>query len=148
MPLGEIFQDGWTIIADCRQLKSLRLKPLLCRLQLHELRFAERSPIGGAEEQYDGTLRPLQRLVGVFMAELIRQRKRRRLLTDLHANGRSRAAIRGRLFLTTRKRRRYQDKKDSNRNLHPCSGIQSRFFTVMNEIELTGELTAYAFTFW
>src|SRR5579859_736561 len=50
MPLGEIFQDSWTIITDCRQLKSLRLKSLFCRLQLHELRLAEGSPVGGAEK--------------------------------------------------------------------------------------------------
>jgi len=50
VPLGEIFQDSWTVITNCSQLKSLRLKSLLCRLQLHELRLAEGSPVGGAEE--------------------------------------------------------------------------------------------------
>jgi len=59
MPLGEIIQNSRTIIADCRQLKSLRLKSLLSRLQLHELRLAEGSPVGGAEEQDDGAFGPL-----------------------------------------------------------------------------------------
>src|SRR5260221_2918228 len=72
MPLGEIFQDGWTIIADWRQLKCLRLKSLICRLQMHELRFAEGSPVGGAEEQDYGALWPFERFVGMLMTELVR----------------------------------------------------------------------------
>jgi hypothetical protein len=72
VPLSEIFQNSRTVVADCRQFKSLRLKSLLCPLQLHELRLAEGSPVGGAEEQDDGALRSFERLVGVLMTELIR----------------------------------------------------------------------------
>ena len=57
MPLGEILQDGGTIVANRGQLKSLRLKSLLCVLQLHELRFAEGSPISGTEEKQNRTFR-------------------------------------------------------------------------------------------
>src|SRR5258708_26608362 len=122
MPLGEIFQDSRTIIADCRQRKSLRLKSLLCRLQLAELRLAEGSAVGGAEEQDDGALRSFERLVGVFVAELITQSKCRRLLTDLQADRRSQGVIRGRVFLTARNSRQSSQEKNDNPNFHLCSG--------------------------
>jgi hypothetical protein len=99
----------------------MRLKPLFCILQLHELRLAEGSPIGGAEKKEDRALRPLERPLGVFMAELIRQSKCRRSLTDLQANRRSKGAIRGRVFLTTRKGAQSRQEKDSNRSFHLCS---------------------------
>jgi hypothetical protein len=55
----------------------LRLKSLFCVLQLHELRFAEGSPVGRAEEKEHCAIRPLERLVGLIMAELIGQNKGR-----------------------------------------------------------------------
>ena len=57
VPLGEVLQDGWAIVANGRQLQSLRFKSLLRVLQLHELRFAEGSPISGTEEKQNRTLR-------------------------------------------------------------------------------------------
>jgi len=40
-------------------------------LQLHELRFAEGSPVSRTEEKEDSAVRPLERLVGLFMTELV-----------------------------------------------------------------------------
>ncbi len=95
MPLGEVLQNSWTIVANRSQLKSLRLKSLSCVLQLHELRFTEGSPIGRTEEKEDSALRSLERLVGLFVTKLIRQSKCRSLLADLQANRRSNGGIGG-----------------------------------------------------
>jgi hypothetical protein len=92
-------------------------------LQLHELRLAEGSPICGPEEKEDGAFRTLERLVGVFMAELITESKCRRLLTDLQAYGRSQGVVRGRVFLSTGKNAQSRQEKGDNRNFHLCSGI-------------------------
>ena len=75
MALGEVLQDSRTVVADRRELQSFRFKSLFCILQLHELRFAERSAIGGMEEKENRTLQTLQRLVRLFVAELISQSK-------------------------------------------------------------------------
>jgi hypothetical protein len=40
-------------------------------LQLHQLRFAIRSPIGGTKEQQNRSILPGNRLVGLLMAELV-----------------------------------------------------------------------------
>jgi len=100
VPPGEVLQDSRTIVADGGQLQSLRLKSLLCALQLHELRFAEGSPIGGAKKKKeDSALRPFHGLVGLCMAELIGKIERRRRLTDLQATRRRNRAIGRRAFL-------------------------------------------------
>jgi hypothetical protein len=52
----EILQDRRTVVANRSQLQPLRFKSLLRGLQLRELRFAEGSPIGGAEEQEHRTV--------------------------------------------------------------------------------------------
>jgi hypothetical protein len=101
VPLGEVLEDSLTIVADRGQLKSLRFKSLFCVLQLHELRFAEGSPVGGTEEKQDSAVRALERLVGLFMAELIRQGKGRRLLRYLEADCSSSGAISRWVFLPT-----------------------------------------------
>ncbi len=75
MPISEVLQDGPTIVANRGQFKSLRLKSLFCVLQLHELRFAEGSPVGRTEEEENSALRSLERLVGLFMTKLIGERK-------------------------------------------------------------------------
>jgi hypothetical protein len=46
----EILQDRRTIVTNRRQFQPLRFKFLFCILQLYELRFAEGSPVRGAEE--------------------------------------------------------------------------------------------------
>jgi hypothetical protein len=68
VPISELLQDGPTIVANRGQFKSLRL---FCVLQLHELRFAEGSPVGRTEEEENSALRSLERLVGLFMTKLI-----------------------------------------------------------------------------
>jgi hypothetical protein len=51
VPLGKIREDRWTIVAYCSQIKPLLFEPIFGVLQLHELRFAEGSPIGGSKEK-------------------------------------------------------------------------------------------------
>jgi hypothetical protein len=62
VPLSEVLEDRRTVIADSSDLDSVLFEPLFGTLQLHELRFAEWSPIGGAEEKKDRAVRPPQRL--------------------------------------------------------------------------------------
>jgi hypothetical protein len=50
VPLSEVLEDILAIVTDRSQLDFLLLKSLFGILQLHELRFAEGSPIGGTEE--------------------------------------------------------------------------------------------------
>ena len=57
--VGKVLQDCGPIVADGSQLDPLLLKSLFCILQLDELRFAERSPIGGAKEKENSPLRSL-----------------------------------------------------------------------------------------
>ena len=71
MTVREILQNGWTIVANRRQLKALRSESLFCTLQLHELRFAEGSPVGRTEEKKNRAVRSFKRLVGLLMPELI-----------------------------------------------------------------------------
>jgi hypothetical protein len=118
--LGEVFQDGWTIVANSHQLESLRLESLFCFSQLHELRFAEGSPIGGAEEKDNRTLRTFQCLVGLFPAELIGKNKCRSLLSNLQAHGRSNGVVGRWVFLPTRKTKDSNKEKHGNHNFHFC----------------------------
>jgi hypothetical protein len=118
VPLGEILQDCRTVVADRGQFESLRLKSLFCVLQLHELRFAERSPIGRTEEEKDGALRPFERLVGLFTAELIGQSERRSRVTDLQTNRWRNRVIGRRVFLTARKSKESDKENDGDRDSH------------------------------
>jgi len=71
VPLGKILEDRFTVVTDSSQLQSLCLEPISCALQLHELCFAEGSPISGAEEKQNRALGAFQRVVGLFVTELI-----------------------------------------------------------------------------
>ena len=51
VPLGEILEDRGTVVAYGSQVEPLLLEPFFGVLQLHELRFAKRSPIGGTKEK-------------------------------------------------------------------------------------------------
>jgi hypothetical protein len=55
-------------------------------LQLDQLLFAVRSPVGRTDEEKHGTFGPFQRREVLFMAELIASRERRGLLADAQAN--------------------------------------------------------------
>jgi hypothetical protein len=57
-------------------------------LQLHELRFAEGSPIGRAEEKEHRSVRPFQRIARDFVPELIWRSKAWHFLADADTNGR------------------------------------------------------------
>ena len=82
VPLREVLQYLWTVITDRRDLDALGLKSLFRILQLHELRFAEGSPIRGTEEEKNSAVRALERLIGLFVAKLVAQGQGRRLLTN------------------------------------------------------------------
>ena len=51
VPLREVHEDGWAVVANCSKLDALLFESSFSVLQLHELRFAERSPVGGTEEK-------------------------------------------------------------------------------------------------
>jgi hypothetical protein len=72
-------------------------------LQLHELRFAEGSPIGGTKEKQNCSFRTLQCLVGLFAAELIHKGEGRRLLADFEPNWPSNSVAGLTAFLPARK---------------------------------------------
>jgi len=82
VPVGKVLQDRWTVVTDRRKLDALGFKSLFCILQLHELRFAEWSPIRGTEEEKNGATRPLERLIGLLVPKLVTDGKRRRVLPD------------------------------------------------------------------
>jgi len=131
--LGEVLQDRRTIVADRRELQSLRLKSLFCVLQLHELRFAKWSPIGGTEEKENRTLQTLQRLVRLFVPELIGQSKCRRLLADLQAKRARNGLIGWRVFLPTTKAKQSKKEKYGHRNFH----LKFVFFLVQSSTPKT-----------
>ena len=51
MPVGKVLQDCRTVVTNRSEFDSLCFKSLFGVLQLHELRFAEGSPIRGTEEE-------------------------------------------------------------------------------------------------
>ncbi len=71
VPRSKVLEDCRAVIADGCQFDSLFFKSLFRILQLHELRFAEGSPVGGPEEEQNRTVRSLQCFVGLLMAKLI-----------------------------------------------------------------------------
>src|SRR5260370_26185986 len=58
----EISQNANGIVADRGNSQALLTKPFGILLQLHELRFAVRSPIRGPEEDHHGSLRSANRI--------------------------------------------------------------------------------------
>ena len=78
--VGEIFQNFRAVVADCRQLDPLLLKPGLGVLQLDQLPFAVGSPIGRTEKQKNGAVRAFQRFECLLRAELVGGGKSGRLL--------------------------------------------------------------------
>src|SRR5260370_20830932 len=78
-PLGEVFQDCFRIVTECSYLDALALKSRFRGLQLDQLLFAVRSPIGGTERQKNRSIWPSQRVEGLLVAKLIAGRERRGL---------------------------------------------------------------------
>ena len=63
VPVSKVLQDCRAVVADGSQLDPLLLKPFFRFLQLDELRFAERSPISGPEEEKNCPVHSPQGLV-------------------------------------------------------------------------------------
>jgi hypothetical protein len=74
-PLGEVFQDCFRIVTECSYLDALTLKSRFRGLQLDQLLFAVRSPIGGTNKQKNRSLWPSQRIEGLLVAKLIAGRE-------------------------------------------------------------------------
>jgi hypothetical protein len=60
MTVGKKLQNLLRVIADGRKLNSLLLESLNGTLQLDQLPFAERSPVGGTEEEKYRAVPPFQ----------------------------------------------------------------------------------------
>ena len=73
VPISKVLEDRSTIVADRRKPDPLLLKSCLCILQLHELRFAERSPVRRTEKEKDRSSRTSECLIGLLSTKLIRQ---------------------------------------------------------------------------
>jgi hypothetical protein len=69
--LGKVFQDRWTVIADRGEFDSLGFKSSFGILQLHELRFAKGSPVGGTEKEKHRSIRSFQCLIRLLVAKLV-----------------------------------------------------------------------------
>ena len=69
------------VITDRGDLDSAVFEPLFGILQLDELRFREGSPISGAEEKKNRSVRPLQCLNGLATVKLVARNKVRRFLS-------------------------------------------------------------------
>ena len=80
--IGKIFQDFFRVIADGRQLDPLFFESRDGALQLDQLPFAERSPVGGTEKEKNDTVRTLQAIESLHVAKLVMSRKSGSLLAD------------------------------------------------------------------
>ena len=76
LPVREVFQDCFRIVADRREFDALFFESRLSGLQLDQLPFAVGSPIGGAIEDehravrsHDGITRPGFAVL-IFQAEI------------------------------------------------------------------------------
>jgi hypothetical protein len=58
--VGKKFQDFFRVIADSSQLDPLLLESRNRTLQLDQLPFAERSPVGGTEKEKNSAVRSFQ----------------------------------------------------------------------------------------
>ena len=86
LPVGERLQYFHAVVADGRQFDSLLFKSCFGVLQLDQLPFAVRSPVGGTKEKQNGAVRSFQRGQALFLAKLVASRERRGLLTDAQPN--------------------------------------------------------------
>ena len=79
--VGQVAEDLHMIVADGDQAEALPAKLLDRLFQLHELGFAIRSPISGAIEENERTLRSLNGIEIPFFSVLAEARKRWDLFT-------------------------------------------------------------------
>jgi hypothetical protein len=85
-PGREIGQRGHRVIADRRQADAGFAKVGKTALQLHELRFAIRSPVCRAEEDNDRAIRTEQRSQRPLLTALIAEAELGQRITDLWAH--------------------------------------------------------------
>ena len=85
VPFGEVGENRLRVVADSRDVDPLAAKLLKASLQLDELRAAERSPIGGAEEHQHRSARTNHRLQRLGAAVLIPETEIGNPLTDLRS---------------------------------------------------------------
>jgi hypothetical protein len=83
VPFAEVSENLRRIVTDGCDADAACPKLFETTLQLDQLRAAERSPIGRAEEHQHRPARPHDRLEGANAASLIRQAEVRDSLTDL-----------------------------------------------------------------
>lgn len=88
MPGGEILEDGRIVVTDGRKPDPAFCKFLSGVLQLDQLRFAKGSPISGTEKEEDGAVGSPERLIGLFVAELLNGGKGGRWPTGWQSNRR------------------------------------------------------------
>src|SRR5258708_38987487 len=78
--VGKIVHDPYAVEIDSRQLDSLLLEAFSGRLQLNELAFAVRAPIGGAVKKKHGAFRASERIESLRLAKLVARGKVRSFL--------------------------------------------------------------------
>jgi hypothetical protein len=71
VPVSEKLQDLLRVIADGRELDPLRFESRDGALQLDQLPFAERSPVGGTKKEEDSSLRSFQGIESLCSAKLV-----------------------------------------------------------------------------
>ena len=71
MAIRKILENSLAVVADGSQFDTLLFKSLFGSLQLHELRFAEGSPVGGAKKQQNRAAAPFQAFERLLISELI-----------------------------------------------------------------------------
>ena len=84
--VSKIFQDFFRVIADGRQLDALLFESRDGALQLDQLPFAERSPVGGTEKEKNGAVPSFQGIESLYATKLVTKRKGGSSLTDRDPN--------------------------------------------------------------
>jgi hypothetical protein len=85
--IRKVFQYGFVVVADPRELESLLFESRLGVLQLDQLPFAIGSPIRGTEKEENRAVRSFQTFQCLFVSKLVAKGKGRRLLPDRESDG-------------------------------------------------------------
>ena len=83
VPVREVFQNGFGIVADSSQFDALLFESRFSALQLDQLPFAIRSPVRRTEEEENRAFRSFERIQILAAAKLIAQRESWRALATL-----------------------------------------------------------------
>jgi len=71
MTVGKKLEDLFRVVTDSRQFDALLLESLSGALQLDQLPFAKRSPVGGTEEEKYGATSSFQSIKALRSTELV-----------------------------------------------------------------------------